>query len=297
MSSKRFLNTVGAWAFRKLQSRLAKKSAAKAERWGENLGRIGFRLSKKHRQRAFDNLTLAFPEKSKAERMKLAEGVLIHFGRVTADFMRARTRTDQELIDGTVEVLGQEHLEAALAAGTGAILLTGHFGNWERMSHWVASHHYRVSVVSRDANDPQMEALVRELREREGVNVISRGDAARPILKCLRQNEFVGILPDQNSEEIFVPFFGHPCGTVTGPAVLSMRSGAPLTPMYCTWVSPGMYRIDIEAPLEPDEGFEPVEGYTRAINRSLENAIRRAPDQYLWVHNRWKSARKRGLVP
>ena len=237
----------------------------------------------------------AFPEKTATEREKIARGVLVHFGRVMADFMRARKRTNEEVLE-SLTIEGIEHLEAARDAGKGALVVTAHFGNWERMAHAISALGFKLHVIARDATHPVMNDLVADLRRSSGVALISRGAAALPTLKALKRNEFVGLLPDQNSDELYVPFFGVPCGTVTGPAVLSQRSGSPLIPIYCARLGVGKYHFWIEPPLEPEPGFEPIEGMTRAVNKSLENAIRKYPDQYLWIHNRWKSAKKQGLV-
>lgn len=296
MSQRRRFSRIGGWAFVRLQRWLEGKDAAAAERVGERLGKLAYRVSRKHRERALENLARAFPEATPEQRATWAEGVLIHFGRTMSDFMRSAKRTKEEVIN-SIEASGLDHLDAALAAGKGAILITAHFGNWERMSSYLAMRGYKLSAVARDANDPQMNALVEKLRQSGGIEVISRGNAARQILSRLRKNEAVGILPDQNSDEIFVPFFGVPCGTVQGPAVLSTRSGAPILPTYCARIGEGRYRLWMEPPLEAEEGFEPVEGLTRALNLSLEGAIRQYPEQYLWIHNRWKSAKARGLVP
>lgn len=292
---RRWTSRLGGWAFVRLQRWLGKKDAAGAERVGERLGKLAFKLSKKHRERALENLARAFPEATAEQRATWAQGVLIHFGRMMSDFMRAGTRKPEEVL-GSIEAEGLDLIDAALEQGKGVILVTAHFGNWERMANYLVLKGYKLSVVARDANDPEMNALVNELRTGYGIDVISRGNAARQILTKLKRNELVGILPDQNSDEVFVPFFGVPCGTVQGPAVMSLRSGAPILPMYCARTGVGRYRLWTEPALTPDEGFEPVEGLTRALNRSLEMAIRQYPNQYLWIHNRWKSAKARGLV-
>lgn len=292
---RRFVSRLGGWTFVRLQRWLGKKDIAAAERIGERLGKLAYRVSRKHRERALENLARAFPEATIEQRQGWARGVLVHFGRIMADFMRGGSRSREEVLD-SVATEGFELLERALADGKGAILVTAHFGNWERMGAYVAARGYKLSVVARDANDPEMNELVNRLRLATGIEVISRGNAARAILTKLKRNECVGILPDQNSDEIFVPFFGIPCGTVQGPAVLATRSGAPIIPTYCVRVGIGQYRLWMEPPLIADEGFEPVEGLTRSLNRSLEQAIRQFPDQYLWIHNRWKSAKARGLV-
>lgn len=282
-------------AFKRLQKWFIRKTPEKAEEAGARLGRLVWRLSGKHRQRALENLQRAFPEKSSEEHLALGRGVLEHFGRVMADFVRTPVRTNEEVL-ATATVDGYENLLSALALGKGVLLISGHVGNWERMGHWLAAKGHAVSAVARDANDPEMNAIILELREATGMQIISRGDAIQPIIEALAKGTLVGITPDQNSEEIFVPFFGHPCGTVKGPAVLARRTGAPLVPVYFMRSGPNKYRFVIRPPLAPEEGYSIIEGYTRAINTSLEGIVREYPDQYLWIHNRWKSAKKRGLV-
>jgi KDO2-lipid IV(A) lauroyltransferase len=156
---------------------------------------------------------------------------------------------------------------------------------------------YKLAVVARDTDDRGLNRMVNELRERWGTEVIARGDAVRPILTRLKRNEFVGILPDQNSTEIFIPFFGKPAGTVLGPGVISERTGAPVICCWCPRVGVGRYKFLIEPPLVSQPGYETRgEGMMRAINASLEGVVRRYPDQWLWFHDRWKSARRRGLL-
>lgn len=286
---------LAAGAFRVIQRWLSKKSLLGSEKTGAFLGRMVFRLSKKNREKAMRNLRLAFPEWTDQQRLATVKGCLEHFGIVMSDFMRSKSRSRNEVLE-SIEVEGLEHIDQALADGKGVVLITGHFGNWERMANWYTVKGYPLTVVARDANDPNMNVLVTELREAAGLEVISRGDAARAVLSGLRKNRVIGILPDQNSEEIFVPFFGKLCGTVTGPAVLSHRAKAPVITTFCHRVGPGKYKLVISEPLAAVEGFEHTEGMTRAINNALEAAIRQHPNQYLWLHDRWKAARVRGLI-
>jgi Kdo2-lipid IVA lauroyltransferase/acyltransferase len=298
MASKRkeFEKRAGFFAFTRLEKFFLKKDPPSAERSGERIGRLVYRLSKKHRNRALSNLRLAYPELTEDQRIELAQKCFQHFGRVFADFLRSSLRSNEDTI-ASCTLSGTHHLDEALANGKGGIIITGHFGNWERGAHRVAAEGYKITVVARDANDSDLNKSVMRIREQQGIEVLSRGQAARGILKRLKQNEFVAILPDQNSGEPFVPFFGHPAGTVSGPASIHLRTGAPLIPVFSRRVGPNKYRVQIYEPLEAVPGFEPEEGFVRAINNSLEAAIREAPEQWLWFHNRWKSARKAGLVP
>jgi Kdo2-lipid IVA lauroyltransferase/acyltransferase len=286
---------LGAWAFRRVQKWVEKKDALQAEKLGAKLGRFIFKVSKKHRNRALNNLALAMPELAEAERHRIALGVFEHFGMVGTDFMRTMKRTDQEVID-SIEMEGFEHVQKAVDAGKGAFIITGHFGNWERMGQYGRCNGFTMRVVARDANDSTMNQMMMQLRSHAGLDVLPRGNAIKQMLGLLKQNQLVAILPDQNSSEIFVPFFGKPCGTVQGPAVLHLRTGAPLIPVFCARVGPVKYKIIIKPPLEPVPGFDGPEGYTRAINNSLEEIIRQYPEQWLWLHDRWKSARRKGLL-
>ncbi|MBL8086588.1 MAG: lysophospholipid acyltransferase family protein [Chthonomonas sp.] len=269
----------------------------KLEVQGRRIGRIIWKLSSKHRTRAVANLTLAYPEMPAAERLALAERVLEHFGIVTADFLAASKRTEEQFY-ATTDVEGWEHFEEAYAMGKGIVLITGHFGNWERMSEYVTRRGFVLSVVARDASDVRMNQMVNNLRSHTGTRVIPRGNAARPMIEALRRNELVGILPDQNSDEIFLPFFGHPAGTVLGPGVIAERTGAPVVPMFCVRTGPGRYKIIVRPIVVPPPPTDTKgESTMLAIHQELEATIRKYPEQWLWFHDRWKSARQRGLTP
>lgn len=293
---KRLEGRLSAWALTSAKRWFSRKTPEQAERIGARLGGWLFRLSAKHRERAMRNLRMAYPEMPEPERLALARKVFEHFGRVTADFLIS-SRRDLNDLEASMDVEGAENLDAALAQGKGALLITGHFGNWERMSAWVSHRGYKLSVITRDVRDPSLNAAVNALRSNAGTEVIPRGNAARPILEKLRKGEMVGILPDQNSDEVFVPFFGHPAGTVLGPGVIHERTGAPVVPCWCVWVGPGRYRMIVEEPLVAESGFEVKgEGMIRAINASLERIVRQYPEQWLWFHDRWRSARRKGLL-
>ena len=288
---------LGANALRYFRSRFENMSPERAEEAGRKLGHRIYRVSKKHRERAMWNLKLAFPEKTDSERKAIAIGCFEHFGVFGSDFLRARLRSADDL-QATMSFEGLEHMHAARELGKGVVLISGHFGNWERMSAWLGVQGFKLSVVARDTHNEDMNRVVTELRSLTGTEVIPRGNAARPMIEALRRNELVGILPDQNTDEIFIPFFGHACGTVLGPGVIAERTGAPVVPTWCIWEGPNRYRMIIEAPLvpEPVEGGVKGEGIMRAINASLERIIRQYPEQWLWFHDRWRSARQRGLI-
>lgn len=293
---KRLLENVGGAALLRLQRSLAQKPPAKVERFGERLGLAFFRLGKRRRERAVANLGLAFPELSLSERTELARKVFIHFGRVSADFLGSKGRT-REILEQSTEIVGLENLDEALAVGKGVILVAGHFGNFERIPAWVSLAGYPMSVIIRNADQDGVNQVVNELRTQSGTRVIPRGNSAKPTLERLRHNEIVGIIPDQNAEDAYLPFFGHPAGTNLGAGVFQERTESVAVPVYCAYLGPCRYRIEFGKPLVPIPDCKlKGEGLLRAINIWLEDLIRQYPDQWLWFHDRWRNAREEGLL-
>jgi KDO2-lipid IV(A) lauroyltransferase len=290
-----FLDRFGAVAFGAGQRFFLKKDVVVAERRGEMFGELAFRVLKSRRMRTISNLQLAFPEWSDQKRFDVARGVFRHFGLITADFLRTPLRTADELLQN-MEVEGLEFYEEAKSLDKGIIACTGHLGNWERFGHWMIVSGRKISVVARDANQGAVQERVSKIREMTGLTVLSRGDSARPILQKLRKKEVIGILADQNSDDCYVPFFGKPCGTVLGPAVLHQRTGAALLPSFCVRTGPGRYKVVIRAPVDLANVEESPEKIMTELNAALESVIREYPEQWLWMHDRWKYARRKNLL-
>ncbi|MHB8636433.1 MAG: lysophospholipid acyltransferase family protein [Fimbriimonadaceae bacterium] len=293
--ASRFLDALSVPLFDFAQRFVMRRSDDRVELLGERIAMLAFRLDKKHRRRTIDNLQLAFPEWSDARRIQVAKGVFRHFGRMWVQFMRAPART-RDSIQAATEVVGLEHLLAAETLGAGILFVGGHFGNWEWVAQWIASTGRKLTVVQRDANQSGINTRLLKLREAAGLEVMSRGAAARGILVRMKRNEGVGLLIDQNAGDAYVPFFGKPAGTVTGPAVISLRTQAPIIPVYAIRVGPGQYRVEFFPAVQAVPGQNPTESITAAINANLEAIVRRYPDQWLWMHDRWKSARQAGML-
>lgn len=287
---------LGYAAFSKAQKWLLRKSPVEAEKAGAKLGRLLFKSSKKHRERAYRNFRLVFPTMSEAEMQALAQKVFEHYGRTTADFITSANRTLEQL-NQMVVIEGLQHLDSALAEGKGVIFITGHFGNWELLAQWLSLSGYKLTVVARDVRNTSLNQKVNAIRTGAGTKLLARGGAAKGILETLRRNEMVGILPDQNEDEIFIPLFGKTAGTVLGPGVIQARTKSVVVCGWCAYEGPQKYRIIFEPALEPEPGYEAKgEGMMRAIHGSLERIVKRYPEQWLWFHDRWKSARQRGLL-
>jgi KDO2-lipid IV(A) lauroyltransferase len=292
---KALVERFGLTAFSAGQKLFLTKDVLVAERRGRMFGELAYRTLKSRRLRTASNLELAFPEWTQEQRSDVARKVFHHFGLITADFLRTPLRTTEELLAST-EVEGMENYEEALAAGKGIIACTAHFGNWERFGHWMIAMGGAISVVARDANQGAIQDRVSKIREMTGLTVLSRGDSVRPILVKLKRKEIIGLLPDQNSDESYVPFFGKPCGTVLGPAVLHQRTGAVLLPAYCVRTGPGQYKVILRKPIDVENAIKEPEEVMTQLNAVLESVIRQYPEQWLWMHDRWKNARKKNLL-
>jgi KDO2-lipid IV(A) lauroyltransferase len=210
--------------------------------------------------------------------------------------LRTPIREDEEVMAG-IEVEGREYWDMGVPKGKGSIACTGHFGNFERFGQWSRLIGLPIVVVAREANQGAVQRRMEDLRNRAGIEFLGRGNAARVILQKLKENRLVGLLPDQNSEEAFLPFFGHPCGTVLGPGVLHIRTGAVMIPAFCARIGVGKYRVILREPIDYSNVSKDAEELMSTYNAHLEAVIREYPDQYLWMHDRWKSARRRGLTP
>jgi len=283
------------WLLDRFENLLKNRPIESAENIAIKFTNIARLVDGKHRKRTLSNLELAFPEWSDEKRREVAKEVYRHFGRIIADFVQTSQRTDQEVLD-SMEVIGMEHLHEAEARNNGIIAITGHFGSWERMAQWLHATGRHITVITRDANQGVLDERVKQMRKGAGMDLLSRGSAARGALIALKRNKIVGILPDQNSDEIFVPFFGKQTGYVRGPGILRQSTGSPMLTVYAFRTGPGKYRMEISPIVEPEPGYDEVEGIARALSKELEKAVRKAPEQWLWMHDRWKSARQRGIL-
>lgn len=294
---KDFLLALAPGLLKSLNRWLSRQPATRVEAIGNGIGRLVSKLRGRRWNRAVENIQLAYPEKSRAECEELANRTIEHFCRSAADFLAGANRGLSEILE-TTELVGMEHLDRALAEGRGVLLITGHFGQWERLASYLSLSGYRLSVVARDADQEGVNGVINSFRTGPGTSVIPRGQATRPILERLKDNQIVGILPDQNHDAVYVPFFGKKAGTVLGPGVIHERTKSPVIPATCVWVAPGRYRIEAFPPLEPVELEEGAKGEAMmwAINQWLEREIRKRPEQWLWFHDRWRLARKRGLL-
>jgi Kdo2-lipid IVA lauroyltransferase/acyltransferase len=267
-------------------------SDATAARIGAAIGRLGYAPFRIRRRVAEAHLRLAFPERDDAWIRRVARASFEHLGRETVALLRmSELSTDTLIARTTVDNL--EAGDAAVRAGGGVVIVAGHLGNWELGAAMVAVRGYPIDAVVQRQRNPLFDAWIVAARHRLGVRVIERRDAPRQALRSLRNGRVVAFVADQNAGRhgVFVPFFGRLASTHRGPALMALRTGAPVMLAVPLRVGENRYRMTLE-PIDVDRGGDPDEAVVRltaAFTARLEAAIRRAPEQYLWQHRRWKT--------
>jgi KDO2-lipid IV(A) lauroyltransferase len=240
------------------------------------------------------NLRLAFPEWSEGERRRVLSGLFRNFGRTLADFAHF-PRLNRQNIERLVIYDGFENYASAQSKGQGVLFLTAHFGNWELGSFAHGVHGYPCHFVVRELDNPLIDQLVNRYRCLSGGKAIQKGDFARQVLRAFSQGEAVGILMDQNmlpGEGEFVDFFGRLACTTTGPARVAKKTGVPIVLGLVIWDSKlKKYRLRFDPVewLKRENPEEEIVANTANFTRLIEEYVRRYPDQWLWVHRRWKS--------
>lgn len=256
------------------------------------LGGIAWRCAPGLRQRILSNLKLAFgDEMTDDEIHRLGKNVLPHLGRNAVDAVRL-SKINAENVDQLVQADGIEYLDEAYRGGRGVIAAGCHLGNFELLGAYLALKGYEVTVVAATLYDPRLDALLRSNRMKSGLHVEKREYATSAVLRALRKGHIVGLLIDQDTRVpgTFVPFFGRPAYTPVGPAILADRTGAPIIPMAIHRLPDDTHRITIRPEITSEGRTEAaVRNTTQAYTAEIEHLIRKAPAQWVWMHDRWKT--------
>jgi KDO2-lipid IV(A) lauroyltransferase len=255
---------------------------------------IFYYLSPKHRIITLQNLIRSFPEKSLTEIIGIAKRTYLNLGTTAAEFFEIPSLTVDNM-SNWVTFEGLENYEKALAKKKGILFYTGHFGNWELLAACFGLKNIRVSIIYRALDNPILEDFVAWFRSFTGHKVVPKGGASKRIIELLKKNEMMGILIDQNvswREGAFVDFFGRPASTSRRFAELALKTGAAVVPAFIIRVSDGKYRIVIHKEVEiirsGDEEKDRFDN-TQKFTGVIEDMVRQYPDQYFWIHQRWKT--------
>ena len=259
-----------------------------AQKLGGSLGALAWRFSRRDRRRTLAHLAIAFPGITAAQRTALARRSYLHFGTMLGESLWL-TRHSADDVRRLVELHGWEAVEAARAEGRPVIIVTGHCGNWELLAAALNLHGLGMSVVARGLHEKGLQEILLALRARFGTRTIVRGTpgAARELLRVLRGSGALGILIDQDTdvEGVWANFFGRPAWTPVGAAELALRFHAVVLPTFIERRSDGTHVARIEPRLEL--AADPVAA-TQQMTDRIETQIRRVPEQWVWMHRRWR---------
>jgi KDO2-lipid IV(A) lauroyltransferase len=266
-------------------------SMAATRRVGAALGRVAYNVDQRHRRVALENLAAAFPGRSDAEREAIARGVFEHFGSVILELLKTATMNAEQLL-ALCETEGDEHCWKALEPGKGVLCFTGHFGYWEVQAIASAVRFMPISVLARRLDNPHLHRMLERIRSMTGNQVIYRHGAVRKILRELALNRAVAMLIDQHLQRdaVLVDFFSRPAATTSALAVLALRTGATVLPVFALPMPGGRYKLIYEAAVPPPREDSPdaIREFTQRCTDVLEMYVRRHPSLWLWMHRRWR---------
>ena len=268
---------------------------------GAQFGLAFFHGSRTRRRIAIGNLRLAFPHLGENQARQIARQSAQNFGISFCEFLHLRTASAQSIRE-YADIDGLEHIEKALAQGRGVVLPTAHFGAWEVMAARVTQE-FPLTVIVRLTSNKALRDHILRVREAIDVGMILKTESPRASLKVLRANGGLGVFPDQYAgrEGVLMPMFGHETRVFTSPSRLALQARAPIVPAFAVrrkpWlsngrvtikVSPGLYLHDIEYSNTGAARDEAVMEGTRYIQSETEKIIRQHPEQWLWMHRRWR---------
>lgn len=263
---------------------------------GRFFGWLSYVLLGRYRRLTKEHLRFAFG-KSKSEKdiSKIARAVFMNLAMGFTEIL-SLPKTKSRL-DSIIDVKGIDILDGAFKEGHGVIALSAHFGSWELQPAYFAYKGYPVNVVARPIYYEKYNEWILFLRKGMGVNVIFRTDSPKKLLGLLKQNELVGILPDQDIDSIegvFVDFFGKKAYTPVAPVKIALASGAPVIPIFIIR-NKKRHTIIVEEPIRVEKGQDKEKAvllYTQKWSSLVEHYIRKYPEQWVWMHRRWKTQPK-----
>ncbi len=261
---------------------------------GSLLGGIHYLVDARHRRMTLEHLQLAYGRtKTLSELKQIAKKSYQSQGMSLAESIYL-PRMALSKIREWVQVDGLSHYADAIKEGKGVIILTAHLGNWEIIPKAFWAHSFRTHGTVRPLDNPYLNKMAQRWREQNGMGVINKGSDTHKIIKLLKEGEAVGFLLDQNTHEeyaVFVDFFGHEAATNKGVAIIALRSGATVVPVFMKREGCG-HRMIIEKPIEwvkSGSNKQDILMATALFTKTIESHVRQNPEQWLWIHRRWKT--------
>ena len=261
---------------------------------GRGVGNLAYLLVRRHRESVLAEMARCFPGDSESVLKDRLQRVFQHIGMNYMEVFRWIGGKVDEL-EGRITLEGAEHVEAARACGRGVLVLIGHIGNWDLMGLW-AARHYPLTIISKSLRNEGVNRFWMEARARTGLNIVPARKSYRACLGVMKKNGLLGFILDQNTlrkDGVFVEFYGKEACTSPGLAFLSAHAQAPVVPVFMFRQPDGTHRIQAMPMLDPPPDREPatIVEATQRYTRIIEDAIRRHPDQWIWMHRRWRTVR------
>ena len=276
---------------------MARRMPLRANRaFGRFFGFLGWHLLPRYRRMALENLAASFPEWTVARRREVVRKMFDHLGKTLTELLWLRNLDDKTRIETTVvENFGP--VKALIDAGETVIAFTAHCGNWEWMANCTGAA-VPLTVMHRGRSDEELNDFIVQMRSSAGIRTIDRGSpgAGRELIRALRKPGMLAFLIDQNirADSIKVPFFGRGALTPIGPANLAVRTCAHVVTVF-TERSNGRHIIRWNDPFRVNRDDDPV-ALTARLTAAIEAHIRKAPEQWVWFHRRWRERRKWDLA-
>ena len=274
-------------------SALRRLSLRRAGDIGEWIGRLGYRPLGVRREVVERQVRAAFPGLSAEDAMHIAEASYEHLGRTTIETAIVPEYSQREVLDLFERVDGWDVVERAQASGKGALLVSGHIGNWELGGSYIAARGIALGVVTRRMQNPLFDTYLTTTRRRLGMDVIPDAEAVRKVPRLVRSGGMVAFLFDQGAAGLastWVPFFGRLAKTPKGPAVFALRLDVPVIFGCAIRLASGKFLMNFEEVhvTRTGERDRDVDAIVNAYTGTLERWVRKYPGQYFWHHRRWK---------
>ena len=296
---RRKLEYAAAWPFIKILGILPRRLS---RAFAIVLAQLFYLLHVRLRRVGMRNLAIAFPEKTEAERARILRGVFTSLGRQLAEVCQF-PRYTRENVDQVVVYDGLENYERAYARGKGVLFVTAHFGAWELSAFAHSLHGHWLHVVMRPVDNEYIDHLIQSYRTMHGNKTVGKDDFVRGLLAAMKAGEVVGILMDTNMtppQGVFVDFFGISACTANGLARIALRTDAAVVPGFTIWDEAlGKYRLRFDPAVElvrTGDLEADIVANTQKFTKVIEDYVRKYPEQWLWVHRRWKT-RPEGQPP
>ncbi len=289
---RRKLEYAAAWPFIKILGWLPRPLS---RAFAIGLAQIVYLLHFRLRAVGMRNLAMVFPEKTEAERKRILRGEFTSLGRQLSELCQF-PRYTRENVDDVVVYDGLENYERAYARGKGVLFLTAHFGAWELSAFAHSLHGHWLHVVMRPMDNEYLDRLLQSYRTMHGNKTVAKDDSVRGLLSAMKAGETVGILMDTNMtppQGVFVDFFGMAACTASGLARIALRTDAAVVPGFTIWDKAlGKYRLRFDPALElirTGDLEADLVANTQRFTKVIEDYVRQYPEQWLWVHRRWKT--------